>query len=250
MLAWIFLFLPLLGSPEARVQEANEAASQAEKAATYQERKLALNRALYLYSLAGEDFETPPADLDRAIGDLYDQLEEYPWAILFYHRALNANPQDAIAASHLKKVQQKMGMGVDSPLSGLQNPFIGYLKALSHQNQLVFWLLAFTFLTCSFALCLSSPWIRKMAAGSSFLLALLLANSLFFYYFTPIEGILVASSGFYRSPDKNEPQLTAHPLLAGSKVTVLQMAEEGNWVKIANSDGLIGYIPAISLRLI
>ncbi len=75
-------------------------------------------------------------------------------------------------------------------------------------------------------------------------------NAIIFYYLTPIEGILVVSSGIYRGPNWNQPQLSNEPLLAGSKVRVLQAVSDGNWVKITNSHGMIGYIPISNLRLI
>lgn len=257
MLAWLLL-LSLVTSPEAVsekkpeaiVQEANDAALKGEKATTYEERKLALNRALYLYSLAEQEVEAPSSSLDRAIGDLYDQLEEYPWSILYYHRALNADPHDTLAADHLEKVRQKMGIPAAAQHPFYQNPFIHILESLTHQYYLMFWIIILVFLCYSLSLWLPLFWIKKITACISVLLALLLANSLFFYYSTPIEGIVIASSGFYRAPDKNEPQLTAHPLLAGTKVTVLQMTSKGEWVKITNSDGLVGYIPSMSLKLI
>lgn len=104
------------------------------------------------------------------------------------------------------------------------------------------------FITCSSTIWFRFSWIRKLAVASAFLLLIFLSNFLFYYYFTPLEGILIKTTGLYRAPDLNQAQLTNQPLLEGSKVEILQMTADGNWLKIANSTGVVGYIPTTSLR--
>lgn len=193
--SFLMTILPLAGSLDHRLQEANESLQKGEKAAAYVERKEALNRALYLYEQIAQ--ETQSSSLNRVIGDLYFQFGELPWAVLYYERALKTDPHDSLAATHLKTTQNRLGFSNEPSNS---NSFDRFLSIFS--------------------------------------------------YFTPLEGILVIPTGLYQAPDKNQPQLTALPIFAGSKVTILQIASNGEWLKIAYSGGLVGYIPSSHLRSI
>jgi tetratricopeptide (TPR) repeat protein len=243
----LFLVLPLWGTQEEMLQEANASYQQGENATSFEERRLAFNRALHLFSLLEEKTPSPTPALNRAIGDSYFQLGEYAWAILYYQRAFKTDPHDPLLIDHLSKAQQKLGLPIDS--SSHQDTIKPILK-LSKQYELFFWIFLLTFLICSTLIWFPFSWSFKCAISSIFLLFLSLGGILFSYYSTPIEGILVTSTGFYRAPDWNQPQLTNYPLLAGSKVKILQMTSEGNWLKITNATDLIGYIPTAALRLI
>lgn len=243
---WEFIALclisPLWANVEQVLQDAHANYQQGEKATTYEERKLAFNRALFLYHSLEPDI--PNAHLDQALGDTYFQLGEYAWAVLYYQRALKKNSQNISVVSHLKEAQQKLGV---SPLMNEENKIESFFP-LSKQFKLLFWVILVTFLTFSCTIWFPFTWIRKLAIVCAVFLGLLLANLLFVYYSTPVEGILIKTTGFYRAPTWNQPQLTDQPLLAGSKVKILQITNEGEWLKIENSAEMIGYIPSAVLR--
>src|SRR4051812_44901770 len=113
ILAWnclaVFLAFALSGIPEEILQEAQRSYQQGEKALTYEERKLAFNRALFLYSSLEQEIQSPPASLNQALADTYFQLGEYAWAILYYQRALKQHSPNSFLLSHLEKAQQKLG---------------------------------------------------------------------------------------------------------------------------------------------
>jgi hypothetical protein len=246
----VFLVFPLWSNPEEILQEANAYYQQGERATTYEERKRSFNQSLSLYHLVAQELDSHFPALERAIGDNYFQLNEYAWAILHYQRALKAAPHDDLLISHLEKAQEKLGITPQSSFTPQQNFLSHILLAFSEQFKLLYWIFLISFMICSVAIWVPYSWIRKLAASCVLLLFLILSNFLFFHYFTPLEGILVTPTGFYRSPDWGQPQLTNYPLLAGSKVRVLQVVSEGNWLKITNSTGLVGYIPTSTLRII
>jgi hypothetical protein len=241
----IFLVFPLWGIPEEIVQEAQKSYQQGEKALTYKERKLAFNRALFLYSSLEQEI-TPSASLDQALADTYFQLGEYAWAILYYQRALKKHSPNTLLLAHFEKAQHKLGLPNSSDIN--PNPLAAFFLALSKQFQLFFWVILMTFLAFSAAIWLPYPWIYKLGISGAILLFFLLGNFLFFYYSILLEGIIVKTTGFYRAPDWNQPQLTHQPLLAGSKVAILQMTSNEEWLKVANSTGMIGYVPTTSVR--
>ena len=248
LIGMIFLALPLVGNLDSMVQEANASLQKGQEATAYEERKEALNHALSLYHVIEET--TPSPSLARVIGDIYFQLGEYPWAVLYYQKSLKNGPQDSLAAAHLEIARQKLGIADHAPSAKQQNPFAKGFASLAGRGLLLFWAILLTFLACSLAIWRPSAVLRKVAGGCSVFTLLLLINFTVFYYSAPLEGILIAPTGFYQAPDKNQPQLTSLPLLAGSKVNVLQLTADGEWLRITDDTGLIGYIPASALRLI
>lgn len=239
----VLLTSPLWGTTEEMLQEANRRYQQGENAASFEERQLAFNQALALYSHVEEKVGYP---VYPTLGDTYFQLGEYAWAILYYQRALKIDPDLPLLRAHLESAQQKLSLPSDSFNS---SPFIHFFSKILQQSALFFWTFLFTFFICSIAIWFRNVWTRLFATISALCSFLLLSFFLITYYLTPIEGILVASTGFYRAPDETQPQLTTLPLFAGSKVKILQMTSEGNWLKIENATSLIGYIPTANVRL-
>lgn len=241
------LVLPMWGqSFEERLQEAQARYLLGEKATHYQERKLAFNQALLLYH---ELAQTNPdsADLDQALGNTCFQLGEYAWAILYYERALKKGSQQALLRLHLTQAQEKLGLSSTAH----QADKSGFFFSLSQRVNVLLAAILITFFVLSCAIWLPFSWLRKLAMLSIVLLVFLLGNALFFYYSTPVEGVLIKSTGLYRAPDWNQPQLKSQPLLAGSKVHILHMTADGEWLKIEDRGqdaGMIGYIPTDHLR--
>jgi tetratricopeptide (TPR) repeat protein len=235
-------------SPDLWIQEGNANVQKGNEAASYQERKEAFNKALALYSQAEESLPTPNPSLYQAIGDLYFLFGEYPWAVLYYHKALHINPDTPKAVKHLAEAEAKLGTASTHEENF---PGIGWrlLRSFTSSSTL-FWTILTAFSLCSLAIWFPRRLLRRAAYCSLAFLILLLANSAAFYYFTPLEGILISSSGFYRAPGANQPQLTAVPLLAGSRVVILQSTEGGEWLKIKTSGGIVGYVQTSHLRLI
>lgn len=244
---------PLWGNEAAAsLQQANALYLKGEQAVTFEQRKQDFNQALSLYHHAEAQMSIIPADLDSAIGDSYFQLGEYPWAILYYQRALKKDQKNHSVIVQLNKSYEKLGFPpapfpfYTTTQKLLLEPFL----SLPQRFELFFWSAFLTLLISSAVIWFPSTWMKKIAGLSTLILCFLLVNVLFSYYFLPLEGVIVSSTGFYREPDINQPQLTNDPLLAGSKVEVLLTTPKGDWLKITDSSGLVGYVPAMSIRII
>lgn len=241
----VFIF-PLWGSQlEETLEKANAYYQKGKQATSFEEQQRAFNQSLFLFNQLERETKGSIPNIHFMLADNYIQLREYPWAILYYQRALKQDPDNPLINSHLENIQKRLGLPTHPPSSFKQGLF-----SLLYKSNLLFWAILITFFTCSAAIWFSYPWIRKMAIISLMLLALLLCQFGFFYYSTPLEGILIHPSGFYRIPDENQSQLTDRPLLAGSKVKILQISENGDWLKIENANDVIGYLPTANLRLI
>lgn len=241
----IFLYLPFLTAQTSEdiLKEAQVSYQEGEKENSYQGRNRAFNKALHFYQLLEQEYPQS-ADLDQALGDAYFQLNEYPWAILYYQRALKEKFSDPLLLSRLKTVQERLGLTSLEDQKTVSYHFFFYL---SQQTILLFGVIFMTFIAFTYTIWFPNVWIKKWAIASTIFLCLLVGNALFFYYFSPLEAIIIKTTGLYRAPDWNQSQLTSEPLLAGSKVQIVQITEDGNWLKI-NDKGLVGYIPIENLR--
>lgn len=65
-----------------------------------------------------------------------------------------------------------------------------------------------------------------------------------------IQGVIIKPAIVYRGASEQFPQASDSPLLAGETVDIMEISEGGNWVKIATSAGIIGFIPLTAIRVI
>lgn len=240
-----FLFIvPLWGhSAKDTLKEAQKSYQQGVDAKTYQERKQAFNQALSFY-LTLENEYPDYGDLDHAIGDIYFQLSDYPWAVLYYEKALKKNQINSSLTSHLEKARKTLGLKLEDDKTNQINQ---WFSPFAQHFNILYTLIAITFLSASYLIWRPHPFARKWTIGCTIILSLLMTQGLIDHYLTPIEGVLIKSTGLYREPDWNQSQLTDEPLLAGAKIQILEMTKDGNWLKISKG-GLIGYIPTDHLR--
>ncbi len=185
--------------------------------------------------------------MDRAIADSYFQLGEYPWAILYDERALRKKSRQSTLKIPSRKSSRETRAHLFAPANFPQSADLFFITPATFR--IIFLVSSFTFSICSAAIWFPHYAIRKIAASSAILLLVFFITLLFSYYFIPLEGIIVRSTGFYRNPNLQAAQLTKEPLLAGSKVRILQTAN-GDWLKIADQQELIGYVPAANIRMI
>jgi tetratricopeptide (TPR) repeat protein len=238
----ILFFLPL-GAES--IMEAQHAYEKGLQATTFALREEAFNQALTLFHQIPQNHERS-SDLNRAIGDTYFQLEAYPWAILYYQRAIFSNDRsNTLLLNRLNKAYQALG----TPAPPLNLPHQSFLPSTT-LYQLLFWSIFFTLIILSVTIWNNSRKLRYAALFSTAIIFLLLGNIIISYYLSPIEGIIVSSTGFYRAPSLGQPQLLEDPLFAGSKVQILQAASNGEWIKITLPSGLVGYVPFENMRII
>jgi len=233
------------------VVEANANYNKGEQSLIYGEKQAAFNRALKIYIELVDRIDYPSGQLYQTIANSYFQLGEMPWAILYYERALKLNPRNLTIQNLLIKAKTEVGLEDGAnPISFnqklLPGPFFPVGKSVEYLMQ--FSVLAILFITLLI-------WIpNKILTVLSSLIALfsllLLFNILLNLYFNPVEGILIQSSGYYREPSEQQSQLTVLPKRAGIKMKILSTDADGAWLKSVDSEGLIGYIPASSIRII
>jgi purine-cytosine permease-like protein len=70
------------------------------------------------------------------------------------------------------------------------------------------------------------------------------------YYLTPIEAVMIAPTQLYRRSEVELNPLIDESLQPGTKVTILDVNEEGKWLKIRTLQGTVGYVPFQVIRII
>jgi len=233
--------------------EANRSYQQGEQAQTLMERKQAFNRALYLYLTIKEKLPsiTQSAPLNAAIANSYFQVGQYSQSILYNYRALAIKPDQPLTKAHLQLSQEKLGI-LTEVYPSLWNQILSFNETLMlpQRLELFFWIACLTFIGYSGLLYFNHRLIHLLTKTSLIITLLLLGNLLSSFYFTPIEAVLIAPTGLYQAPNEQAPQLSAIPLMAGIKVDVVDILEQGYWLKIRTVDGEIGYIFVPSARII
>lgn len=241
-----FSFLGL-GAEEKIFNQANRLYQEGMQATSLLERQKAFNQALRLYldlQMQSNSFE-----LYRATADTFYQLGQYPESILYNYRALKIQPANEAAKHYIQQAQKNLLLPSAIKESFLQRILsFNDLLGLSQRLQLFFWIFLIGFLVISLAIWLPSSLLRKISFLSHIAIGLMLINLVLSFYILPVEAILITSTGFYRESDFNYPQIQAEPLQEGTKVTVLNYKDK--WLKIKNSEEVVGYVPLSSVRLI
>lgn len=253
ILFFIFYFIYIPKSETQLLTQAQNSYKEALNAPTVIQREEGFNRALDIYTTLEEQYHPTHGNgkLYTHIAATFFQLEQYPWAALNYYQAKALMPRDEEIISQLKSTLKKLHMDTPTEDSVFKKVFF-FHTYLSLPERLQ--ILSF----CIFAgLGLASLYIWKKFQFMKSLIALvILAGMIFFIsviytkYFEPLEGVIVQASMLYRETHLKPPFIDAQPLLEGSKIEILDVLEEGRWLKIRTSKGLIGFIPSESTRLI
>jgi tetratricopeptide (TPR) repeat protein len=228
-----------------QLTEAYNAYLKGEKATTIAERKEAFNQSLEIYTQLNQSFSPTFGNgkLYFNIANSYFQLEQYPLAIYYYYQAQTLRPRDDKITYNLQIAQQKLGITPD------KSKIDEYLS-LPERLQLFFGL---SFAVLGFAsLYIWYPFslFKRMVILFSLLAALVFTNLIFTKYVTPLEGVLIRGASLHRDAGEQYALVSEEPLLSGTKVDVLNVSNQGQWLKIETPDGNLGFIPKDSIRVI
>lgn len=214
------------------------------------ERKRAFNESLAAYMEANQQGSSDA--LEYAIGNTFYQLEEYPWAILYYTKALEKNPRNMIAKDNLALAREKLGLSPSIETPSLLQEILSFHNLLSFEERkaLFFLLSVASSLTASLFIWFRRKWLFDTAIVISCTAGLLLLNIVITQYSTPVEGIIVKTSGLYSAADWQAPLVINEPVEAGNKVRIINVQDQGKWLKVLIADEQWGYIPYENIRLI
>ncbi|MCE5293207.1 MAG: hypothetical protein LLF94_01160 [Chlamydiales bacterium] len=244
----ILLLFPLL----LRADDSDKAYAkyrEGELASNALNRKEAFNEALTMY--LHMETERPSAILCLNIANTYYQLNEYGYAVLYYYKALKENPRLDEANTNLQIALNKVGMTRDTP-NVVQNYLLFLHYKLSHNEKALTVLLL---LFIAFALLSVNLWLPQMVLKKVAFIALW--GALIFFtsiiwadYFTMPEAVVVRPVALRRDAGDQYAPVVGMPVLPGTKLQVLSIPADGNWLKVRSNTSEDGYISKEYARII
>jgi hypothetical protein len=171
-------------------------------------------------------------------------FREYPWAILYAERVQKLLPHNREAVHIAQEARSLLAL----PATLWEKSTI-YLS-LPERFQLFFYgaLLLFVFL--SIYLWYPLRLLRSLSWGLAFCVTFLLGSIGYERYVAPLEAVVIAPTLLYRHAGEMTMAVSQDPLDAGSQVRVLEVIQEGKWLKVLTSSDQLGYLPQYVVRVI
>lgn len=222
---------------------------QGEQAATPEARRKAFNEALTLYLL--EEPENPSALLAFDIANTYYQLNQYGYAILYYNKALKEEPRNEMVLTNLSLALQKAQVPAQAP-SIVDDYLLYFHYKLSHNERAIFvlFVLFASFIIWSVHIWMPQPYLPKIGLICLWLGAFFALSLIWSDFFTNPEAVVVKPTALKRDAGQEYAAISAPPALAGTKVTVLSVEKDGNWMRVRLPSGDVGYISKEYARLV
>lgn len=257
---WIpaFLGIVLFGyvegaTPAETLQQAAEAYKSGETAPNIAQRKENFNLALALYTQLEESSKPTHGNgkLYYNIANTYFQLEEYPWAILYYYRAMALMPRNEKVIANLNIALQRQGLN-PVPEKGLFERifFLHTFLSVPEKLQILLFIAVLGLVLGSIYIWSPGNKIRKTLFLLAGLLLLVLLSLGYSRFLMPIEGVIVKSAALYRDAGEQYAKVSDQPIVAGTKTQILDVQENGLWLKVLTPSGEVGYLPNSVIRLI
>ena len=234
------------------MQEAYASYTEGEKTETISQRKQMFNHALALYTqLADKSPKYGDGKLYYDIANTYFQLEEYPWAILYYYRSLALRPTDDKVKQNLAMGLKKLDITPEPEGSFFQSlVFWHHSLSLPERLQALFILGVFLLATVSAYIWRREHWMIYLIIGLLVCWTALLLSVGYTRYFSSVEGVLIHSTALYKDAGEQYAKVGDEPILKGVKVRVLDVLHQGKWLKVYTPSGEIGYLPHTTIRVI
>ncbi|MBA3237562.1 MAG: hypothetical protein H0T62_04335 [Parachlamydiaceae bacterium] len=185
------------------------------------------------------------------LGNNLFQLEEYPYALLYYYRSELLRPRDEKVQEHIAITQKQLGISVSESETPFDWLFFFHNRlSLPERIQLFFALALLIFGLASCYLWYSRRWIYMAIFALTIISIPLLLSLAYSYALSPLEAVVVKSSQLYRDAGLYYAKVTPEPLMPGQKVKVLDVKLAGKWFKVKTNEGTTGFLPENSTRLI
>ena len=197
-----FLTSPSMGSQtRGELRKAYVEYVRGETAQTIGERREAFNTALKLYTGFEERYKTQFSDgkLYYNIANSYFQLGEYPWATLYYNRALKLRPRDEKVQHNLKITNEKLGIDAKEEKSVFDKVFFFYSHySFPERMPLFFTLLLVSLIFASLYIWDRIKRMKQLATVGAILAGVMLLTLGYSHYIASIEGVIIRSTVLYR----------------------------------------------------
>ena len=233
--------------------QAQNSYREAVNASTIIQRSQHLNKALSFYNSLDELYHPIHGNgkFYNNWAETFFQLEQYPWAALYFYQAKALRPRDDRVNDRLQNTLSKLNIAPASDESIFKKVFFfHYYLSLPERLQILTGITLAVLILSSLYLWKGYRFLKGVMAAFFLLWAFFFGSVIYTKYFEPLEGVIVKSSLLYPGSNALSTLVSSKPLLEGSKVEILDVVHEGQWLKIRTADGLLGFIPSDAIRLI
>lgn len=237
----------------ALLKESAESYAAGEKSTTIASRTENFNKALVGFQKLEEEFKpvNGTGKLYFNLGNTFYQLEQYPWAILNYYRALKLMPREDKVRQNLSIALSKVQQPMPSPPSIWQKLFLtNVFLSVPETLQLLALFTLICLIIASLMIWTPSRWLTPLLLLALCPLLYFASSLVYQRYFAPLEAVIVKATPIYRDAGTQYARVQEEPLAGGQKVEILQLLPKDQWVKVSLPQGTIGYIPLENLRVI
>lgn len=181
--------------------------------------------------------EAPSGSMNENIlmGKNLVMLRQYPLAVFYYLKALKKDPASSQIRSMIEEAVNLGSLPFETPSPSSFGPprWMWGSALVITALLLLIWLIT------------KSKWafITSLCSLTIFLSLIVLSLQ------SPIWGVIIHSDIPLQTPIKGAPASNT-PLSAGAIVTVLDVVENGAWIKVKTSSGLMGYVPQNAIRVL
>lgn len=168
------------------------------------------------------------------------QLRQYPLALFHALEAYREDPGRLELKQVVEEIIRVGGLPAKVPERFLFGPKPAWIACtfLAACAVLFFWLIA------------KNQWIKRILLAAFALLFLGLMGLIVVAYRVPILGVLIHSETLFQQPSPKSPLVMKAPLQEGEIVSILNISDNGEWLKISMKDGVMGYLPENALRVV
>ena len=235
------------------LREAHLEYAKGETANTVGKREDAFNRSLSDYIDLEKRYHPVYGNgkLYFNIANSYFQLGNYPFAVLYYNKAKKLMPRNEMVERNLSTALGKIGLSEKQEDSVFQKIFFfHFFTSVSERLQLLFLFSFAAFLSFTFYIWSRKEAFVKVGKFCSFIGLIILVSYTYSHYLSPIEAVIVKSSALYRDSGFQYAKVQDEPVLSGKKVEVLDVINNGEWLKVRLQSGELGYVPQEAIRII
>jgi tetratricopeptide (TPR) repeat protein len=243
-IAFLSLFTYFFHFSDSRAAKADRFYRNGEIAENIAERKKAFNEALTIYMQLESDFNPDFGNgkLYYNLGNTYFQIEEYPWAVLYYLKSQALMPREKRVETNLALARSKLSLPqADTTLS---------VMSLPERLQIFSALAVVSLLLISAWIWTENRWFKNTGFIAIALAGLILLSLGYTHYLSPLQGVLVQASDLYRDAGIQYAKVGKEPLPAGSTVEILGSHPNGKWFKVLAANDAIGYVPQDAIRAV
>lgn len=241
-----------LNTPEI-LQSAESSYKEGELGQNVAQRKDNFNRSLTAYQELEKQYfpEHGTGKLYFNLGNAYYQLEQYPWAALYYYKAQKLMPREEKPKLNLNLTLNKLQQPKSANPTIWEKLFlIGPYISIPEALQIFAFAIILLFILMTIWIWNPKKYLKMAMVLTGLFLIYLSAALGYQKYIAPLNAVIVKATPVYRDAGTQYSQVLNDPLSAGSKVEIIQLMSDSNWVKVLLPQGAIGFIPLENLRII